>query len=123
MLGLLLYGFGGFLRLAEVKCFLKCPKNPGRRVDRGPLGSRIVRNCKYFFHTIHEYVPCLNMFHSRSYSENHTCLNDLVGVISWTVVLGNNDPGLVGKKATWPIIGGSQVVVDLRIRRRRRDVG
>ena len=37
------------------------------------------------------------MFHLRSYSENHTCLNDLVGVISWTAVLGNNDPGLVDK--------------------------
>jgi hypothetical protein len=31
---------------------------------------------------------------TRSYSENHTSFH-VVGVISWTAVLGNNDPGLV----------------------------
>ena len=39
------------------------------------------------FHVIH-------VENLRSYSENHTSFH-VVGVISWTAVLGNNDPGLV----------------------------
>jgi len=59
--------------------------------DRDWGQPRIVRNCKLIFMQF-EYVPCYPCLICAS--ENHTFFH-LVGVISWTVVLGNNDPGLV----------------------------